>query len=137
MLIIGLYLSVKTVGPAFRGMGYPLIRFSLLELIIGGAVYLRTDKQVAALKSQIQLSPESFKTGEMKRMEKVNRNFKLVKIAEIIFIVGAILLILLFREKPFCIGIGVGLLVQCSFLLAFDTLAEIRGMKYYYALVEL
>lgn len=36
-------------GSSYRGMAYPLVAMALIQLVVGGTVFLRTEGQVAAL----------------------------------------------------------------------------------------
>lgn len=130
----GLYCIFKTSHPTFRGIGYPLAILALVQLTIGSAVFFRTDAQVQHLQDQYQQQKDDFTRAESQRMERIMRNFTIVQIVEIAFILIGIALILFVRAQQMWIGIGIGLLLQASFLLSFDKLAEERGEVYYHAI---
>jgi hypothetical protein len=58
-------------------MAYPLAAVALIQLAVGGAVYLRTDGQVAALREQLASAPAEYQAEELQRMEKVAAWFKI------------------------------------------------------------
>lgn len=133
-LALGLYCIFKTSHATFRGAGYPLIILALVQLIIGSAVFFRTDAQVQHLQEQYHQQKDDFTRDESQRMERIMRNFTIVQIVEIACILIGIALILLAKTQPTWTGVGIGLLLQASFLLSFDKLAEERGEVYYHAI---
>lgn len=115
---------------AFAGAAYPLIAIAIIQIVVGSTVYFRTDGQVATLSAQLASDPHAFRAEELARMDKVMRSFRLYKILEIAFIVGAIILILAFRAPSIGAGIGLGLLLQASVMLTADIVAEHRADLY-------
>ena len=127
----GFYFAFKLTHPTFQGIGYTLVLFGAIQLVIGSVVFFRTGKQVADLKLLYRTLPEAFKREEEKRMERVLGYFKIVKIIEIACILIGMVFIFALTKNPLWLGIGMGLLLQTGFLLVFDTIAEKRGEKYY------
>lgn len=114
----------------FKGMAIPLILIGLIQLVVGGSILLRTEKQVADWKTLYQRDVGAFKQAEIPRMEKVMRDFRNYKILEVAFIVIGLLLVLLVAGEPFWVGIGLGMLVQGALMLPADIFAEKRGSIY-------
>ncbi|HSP06923.1 MAG TPA: hypothetical protein VLR94_07080 [Acidobacteriota bacterium] len=119
-------------GGAFqKGMACPLIAIALIQIVVGGAVYFRTDRQVAGLLAQYQSSAAEYKEQELPRMEKVNRSFDLYKIIEIVLLLAGIALALYFRGRSAgWTGAGLGLSLQAALMLTLDLFAEARADVY-------
>jgi hypothetical protein len=117
-------------GSAYRGMAYPLIGVALIQLVVGGTVFLRTDGQVAALTEQLGSAPAAYQAAELARMEVVMRSFALYKIIELALFAVGVGLTYAFRHKETLYAVGVGLVVQSSLMLVADLFAEKRGDTY-------
>ncbi|HLL85010.1 MAG TPA: hypothetical protein VK420_20235, partial [Longimicrobium sp.] len=91
-LFIGLGALALVLGGVFftrdssvlRGAAFPLVLVGLIQLGVGLGVYLRTDKQQADLISLMRSDRPRFLAEELPRMDKVNRNFDVYKIVEIV-----------------------------------------------------
>jgi hypothetical protein len=117
-------------GSSYRGMAYPLVAVALIQLVVGGTVFLRTDGQVAALTAQLASSPAAYQVAEVARMEGVMRSFALYKVIELALFAAGVALTYLFRQKEVLYAVGVGLVVQSSLMLVADLFAERRGDIY-------
>ena len=127
-IIVSLYLF-KT-DSTYKGMMYPLILVAIIQLVVGGTVYFRTDNQVAVLKSQLHDDPQAYKSAELSRIGTVINNFKMYKGIEIGLLVLGIALTFLFRDKDLWYFIGIGLIIQSSLMLVLDLFAEKRAYDY-------
>jgi hypothetical protein len=114
----------------YKGIAIPLIAIGLIQIVVGGTVYFRTDKQVSDLEKLFQTNPSEFKNQEIPRMEIVMKNFNLYKKIEIAFILIGLLLIVFAPAREFWLGIGVGMLLQGAVMLSLDIFAERRGITY-------
>ncbi|TAE31152.1 MAG: hypothetical protein EAZ92_03130 [Candidatus Kapaibacterium sp.] len=114
----------------FKSMSYPLIAVGLIQIIVGGSVYLRSDTQIVTLAAQVQSAPQAYKADEIKRMDVVNKNFKTYKVIEIALLALGIGLIYAFPRHDTWYFLGVGLIIQSSFMLVFDLFAEHRAYAY-------
>jgi hypothetical protein len=80
------------------------------------------------------MEPVSFvKSTELPRMQKVMKRFEILKWAEIVLFITALVLIFLFRSNPaktFWFGFGVTLAIQITILFSLDFFAEKRGAIY-------
>lgn len=113
-----------------RGMALPLALIAIIELGVGGTVYLRTDRQIDSLTEQYYSNPVAYKSTEIARMGMVMTSFQIYKMVEMALLILGIALVVVFRARPFIFSIGVGLIVQMGILLAFDWLAAQRAALY-------
>jgi hypothetical protein len=119
-----------------RGLAIPLVAVGLIQLAVGGGVYMRTPSQVSALAVQAQSDPKRFKSDETTRMTTVMANFKSYKIIEVAFILIG-LVVTLTVSHPFWLGIGMAMLIQGALMLPADITAEQRGAAYNAAIAKL
>ena len=125
---------IKNNPSFFKGAAIPLMVLGLLQMVVGYSVYSRTDKQKADIAYKIGMEPVSFvKSTELPRMQKVMKRFEILKWAEIVLFITALVLIFLFRSNPakaFWFGFGVTLAIQITILFSLDFFAEKRGAIY-------
>jgi hypothetical protein len=115
----------------FQGMAYPFIAVAFVQIIVGSTVYFRTDAQIASLTQQLVAAPAQYKADEIKRMDVVNKNFTMYKIAEIVLLIVGIAITLLWQHThPTLYAVGLGLFVQSALMLAADLFAEDRAYTY-------
>jgi hypothetical protein len=119
-----------------KGLAIPLVAVGLIQLAVGGGVYVRTPAQVSALTAQLQSNPKRFKADETARMTTVMANFKSYKIIEVAFILIG-LVVTLAVSQPFWLGIGMAMLIQGALMLPADITAEQRGAVYNAAIAKL
>ena len=124
-------------GHRLKSMAFPLVAIALIQLVVGGTVFLRTDTQVAKLQQDYTTAPTNFKREETARMQVVMKNFTLYKLIEIVLLVVGVGLILLMRQQDAALGVGAGLVIQSAFMLSLDLFAETRGEDYLAALGRL
>jgi hypothetical protein len=117
-------------GHRLKSMAFPLAAIALIQLVVGGSVYLRTDGQLEGLRKQAIEAPAAFKAQESARMDKVMTNFSLYKWIEITLLAAGIGLIALWQRHDLAAGVGAGLALQSAFLLCLDLFAEARGETY-------
>lgn len=120
-----------------RAMAYPLIAIALIQIAVGGSVYLRTDEQVATLQAQLALAPAAYRAEELARMDKVSAGFRLYKGIEIALIVAGAVMIAGFRRRQALLAAGIGLVLQASIMLVLDLFAERRAEHYIEAIRQL
>ncbi len=117
----------------YKGAAIPLVLIGLIQLIIGFAIFQRSDEDRRRNVYAYDMDPQQLKEKELPRMQKVTKNFVMYKIVEVLLIVAAIVLILVYRTKPdkaFWVGLGVALLIQTLLMLGADYFAEKRAKKY-------
>ena len=123
-----------TNGHRLRFMAVPLVTISLMQLVVGTTVYLRTESQVQSLIAQSQSAPAQFKQDEVSRMQTVMKNFNIYKAIEMVLLVLGVCLIGFLQRFDVAAGIGAGFVLQAAFTLALDMFAEARGQDYLVAL---
>jgi hypothetical protein len=104
----------------------------LIQLVVGGTVWWRTEEQKAQLRSLILSEPGRYVSEESERMRQVNSNFVIYRWTELSLLgagvaaagTGAAL------DKDFVTGLGVGLAFQSAVMLTLDYFAEERGHEY-------
>ncbi len=114
----------------YKGIAIPIILIAIIQVVVGGTVYFRTDRQLETLTELYQIDREEFRNQEIPRMDVVMKNFSTYKKIEIAFVLIGILLIVIMRDRAFWLGVGVGMLMQGAVMLTLDIFAEQRGEKY-------
>jgi hypothetical protein len=117
----------------WKGASIPLILIALIQIIVGYAVYARTDKQRTDIVYAFDMDPSKLQNEELPRMKEVNKNFVTYRWTEIILIVAGIALALVYKSNPdkqFIVGIGVVLALQAILMLSADYIAEKRADIY-------
>lgn len=127
---LAIWFYFKNDDSFYRGLAMPLAAIALIQLVVGSTVYFKSDKQIADNTALYQNDTSQLKQAEIPRMELVMKNFKAYKILETAFVLVGIALLLLMKEKPFWLGLGVGLFVQGGLMLVLDIFAEKRGLTY-------
>jgi hypothetical protein len=121
----------------FSAMAWPVLVLGVLELIIGVSVASRATTQVAELEAGLQARRNVTVTAEVARIANVNATFEVLKKVEMALIALA-MVFLLVKPAPETLGaVGLGILVQCAILLAFDTFAHHRAERYVQWLIAL
>jgi hypothetical protein len=115
-----------------KGASLPLMGVGLIQLVVGGTVWWRTEEQKAQLRTLILSEPSRYVSEESARMKQVNDNFVIYRWAEISLLgagaaaAGAGYAL----DKDFVTGLGVGLAFQSAVMLTLDYFAEQRGNEY-------
>jgi len=130
LLAMGLSLWLWMNGHRLKSMAYPLVVIALMQIVVGGTVYLRTDGQLSTLSAQLQTNPSALKAEETARMKTVMKNFSIYKTIEILLLITGIGMIAFLQRYDVVAGIGVGLVLQSALTLALDVFAEARGAEY-------
>lgn len=137
LLAIGIAAWLWTNGHQLKSMAYPLVAIALLQITVGGSVYLRTDAQRSALSDQLKATPAVFKVQESSRMQTVLKKFSIYKAVELVLLLVGVGMVAFLPRNDMAAGIGVGLVLQAAFTLALDVFAEARGADYLSALHSL
>ena len=129
-LIAGIAFLIRGTG-FLKELAWPLMGVALIQVVVGSAVYFRTDKQVAELQAMYASNPDAYKAQELPRMQKVNRDFDFYKKIEIILMAAGLVLFFHFRNgNRAWMGAGAGLLIQSAIMLTLDLFAEHRADIY-------
>jgi hypothetical protein len=129
-IVFSIWLFYKFKDGFYRGLIIPVILISLIQITVGSTVYLRSDKQIEDTILRLENDKQSAKADELVRMDEVMKNFKIYKWIEFLFIISGVLLLVFINDKPFWTGIGAGLLIEGTFMIVLDVIAEMRGVKY-------
>jgi hypothetical protein len=132
-VILGVVLIVVFKTSFYKGAAIPLITIGLIQGIAGAAIFRRSDEDRISNVYAYNMNPAQLREKELPRMIKVNRNFKILEVVEIIFVLAGLLLIIFFRTKHrfiFWKGLGITLLLQALLVLGADILAEKRALLY-------
>jgi hypothetical protein len=124
-------------GGAWRTMAWPLGAVALIQVSVGGAVFFRTDGQVAALERTLEADPPAFRSAESARMAGVMSSFRDYEVIEVVLIAVGIGLTAVFPQRQALYAVGVGLVAQAAFMLVLDLFAAQRGRAYLDALSRL
>lgn len=127
-------LAVSTLllreSAAWRAMAIPLGAVALIQLAVGGSIYLRTDGQVAGLEAQLAAAPADHRSAELTRMDRVMSGFRIYKSVEVALLLAGVALTVLFPHRQALYAVGTGLVIQAAFMLVLDLFAERRGFLY-------
>ena len=116
-------------------MVYPLVVIGLMQIVVGGTVYLRTDSQVSTLSAHLQLNPSVLKAEETTRMQTVMKNFSIYKGIEMLLLIIGVWMIAFLQRYDMVAGIGVGLVLQVALTLTLDLFAEARGANHIFGVL--
>ena len=129
-LCISSYFIFKLKQHYFNGMSYSFIAIALIQITVGLSIFIRSPKDILRVNQIVQTNKTAIKTDEIPRMNKVMSNFILYRWIEIALIVVGIVLYFVFQTSSIYKGIGLGLIIQSSFMLILDYFAENRGKIY-------
>jgi hypothetical protein len=122
----------------WKGAAMPLIAIALIQLVVGYAVYSRSDAQRKEMVYNFDMNKGKLKTEEKQRMEAVNKKFIYYRWIEIALLAGGLAILLYHNtNKTFWYGFGLALFIQSGLMLVSDYFAEQRGKVYYNQLVQL
>jgi hypothetical protein len=124
-------------GGPWRGMIAPLALVGAIQIAVGGAVFLRTDRQVATLSARLAEDARGLRADETARMAAVMRSFRAYKAVEVAVLAVGVLLALIFPYGSALHAAGAGCLLQGGLTLVLDLFAEGRGHDYVAALSRL
>jgi hypothetical protein len=136
-LAMALYFIFILKSSFWKGVAVPFIIVALLEFAVGYTIVTRSIIDTARVETFILKEPQSIKTLEIPRMEKVMSNFVIFRYVEIALIILGIALMYSSLNDTFWRGIGLGLFIQASIVLSLDFFAERRGHIYLEYLKEL
>lgn len=121
----------------FAAMAWPVLVLGGIELVIGISVASRATAQIAEIEAGLQATRTVTITTEIERMARVNGTFTLIKQVEIALIAISVLFLIV-QPAPATLGsVGLGILLQSTILLVFDTFAHHRAVHYVEWLIAL
>jgi hypothetical protein len=130
VLAIGVSVWLWMSGHRLKAMAYPFVAIALIQLVVGGTVFLRSPTQIQPLTAQAASQPQQFVQAETARMTTVMKNFVLYRYIEIALIIVGTLIVLLWHRTDWAAAIGAGLTLQAALMLCLDLFAEARGAAY-------
>ena len=129
-------LLLRGDGP-WRSMAWPLTAVAAIQVVVGLTVFLRTDAQLAGLVASLASDPVAYRTEELARMSRVMSSFRVYGVIELVLIAAGVALSALNPGRQSLYAIGVGLVIQASFMLVLDLFAAQRGRAYLEAIARL
>jgi drug/metabolite transporter (DMT)-like permease len=123
----------------YKGASIPLFVLGLIITVIGFTIFKRSDTDLERNIKAFEHKPRELRERELPRMEKVLRNFIVLRYIEtFLFLLGVGLYIYFLRdfENDFWRGFGMALAIMSLMALAADYFAEKRARKYYEGLKE-
>ncbi len=131
VLAVILFFFLKT--NFYKGAAVPLVVVGVVMVIVGYTIYRKSDADRVNNVYAYDMNPSQLKNGELPRMEKVMKNFVIIRYVELIlFIAGFVLYIYFIRDirHDFWRGFGLALAIMALVALAADYFAEKRGKIY-------
>ena len=119
--------------PFYKGAAIPMIIVGLIAGGIGFTIYKRSDEDRKRNVYAFDLNPDELKQKEYPRMQKVMKSFRVIIIAEVMFLIVAIFLFFYFRtntSQQLWSGVGAGLLIMAIVALILDISAQRRAAVY-------
>jgi hypothetical protein len=129
-IVLGLVFWWYYKSSLLQGAIAPLLFLGLISAIVGGTIFFRTDAQLAALKQTYRQDPGRFFSEEQDRMHKVNRNWAIYMIIELLIILAAVILLFLAYRRDFWAGFAMAALLMASALMVLDVIGERNGRWY-------
>ncbi|HMO61211.1 MAG TPA: hypothetical protein PKC39_01355 [Ferruginibacter sp.] len=117
----------------YKGAAIPLFIVGLIITSIGFTIYNRSDADRIRNTYAYDMNPGELKNKELPRMQKVLKNFVLVKYAEVALLIVGLFLFIYHRnstEHIFWKGFGLTLAIMAVIALAADYAAEKRAKTY-------
>lgn len=135
--VAGIYFLLFFKKPFYTGIAWPLIIIAVIQLFVGGAVFIRSPKDIARVEIMFSTNHLALTTEEIPRMETVMKNFAVYRWVEIALAAVGVILILTQIFGSMGKGIGTGLFIQSFLMLMADYFAMKRGQVYLDWLQEL
>jgi len=119
-------------GEFYRGLAYPVLAIGVMEVLGGLAFYLNSNRRVPRFNQQLRKNPTEFRSGELTRMHRVNRELSFLTAVELTLMVagGTMTGVGALRGLDTLAGVGTGLLLQSTVLFIYDQLAARRALRY-------
>ena len=116
----------------YKGLAYPFLLIGLIQVGVGSIIYVRSPKDIIRVEQMFHTTSQKIQTEEIPRMNAVIEKFAIYKWIEIALIALGVLLFFYNQKssQAFWKGIGLGLIIQATLMLALDGLAENRSIKY-------
>ena len=71
----GIYFLFSFKKPFYTGIAWPLIIIAVIQIFVGGAVFIRSPKDITRVEIMFSTNHHALATEEIPRMETVMKNF--------------------------------------------------------------
>ncbi len=109
--VAGLFVGLLFTNPLIRGVALHAVAWGLIDSALAGWGFRRARRES-------RLYPDEYRdihhTQRLRRLLKVNAGL------DIGYITGGVAVAALFREDPYLLGNGIGIIIQALFLFVFD-----------------
>jgi membrane protein YdbS with pleckstrin-like domain len=129
-VVVGLFFWWNSKSLLLQGAIAPLLILGLISGVVGGSIYLRTNSQVSTLKQTYSNEPIRFFSQEQTRIDKVNRNWVIYKVIEVLIIITSKIVLLFAYQRDFWSGFAMAALIMASALIVLDVISEHNGRWY-------
>lgn len=126
----GIYFLMSVKKPFYMGMACPLIIIALIQIFVGGTVFIRSQKDIVRVEKIVSTNQNAIASEEIPRMEAVMKNFAIYRLVEMALAAIGLVLIITQASGSTSKGIGMGLFIQSLLMLGADYFAEKRGLIY-------
>jgi hypothetical protein len=122
--------ALVALGSPYRAMVWPLLAAGLVQLVVGGTIFLRTPGQRARLVRLLRSNPAVYQFEETARMVRVQRRFGLYKRIDVGLLAAGLAFASMDAYGRTLYAIGMGLILEAGLMLALGLRAERRGKRY-------
>jgi uncharacterized membrane protein len=132
-IITAILLFIFLKSNIYKGLAIPLFAIGVILGIVGFSVYRSSDEYRKRNVYAYDMNPAELKNKELPRMEKVLKNFTMLRYTELfLLLVGLALYIYFIRDIKHDLwrGFGLGLAIMAVIALTMDLFAERRGRIY-------
>jgi len=129
-IILSVYFWLVINSRYYNGVAWPLFFVALIQLTVGGLIYLRSPTDEKRVTNFYNSTPKNITHIEIPRMEKVMKNFIIYRYVEIGLMVLALIFFFITGRGGFWNGVCVGTFIQAGLMLLADGFAEQRGKLY-------
>jgi len=125
-------LLYRASSSTLKGASYPLLGVGLLHVAAGIFVYVASDDRIDDFRPQIDDDAAAFVDRESARMQGVSTQFTVLKIVEVVLIVGGLGTAAYAHrtDRPYWKGAGLALALEAALTLGFDIWAARRAHEY-------
>lgn len=129
-ILVALWFFFKVKQPFQTGMAYPFAALGVVFFAICLSVAMRSSGDMTRVTNMIEQDRAALASIEVPRMAGVMRNFSIILVLEVTFLVVSGSLLLWATLSPAWKGAMTGLLIQATWLFIFDLFAQSRGKEY-------
>ncbi|MDX1958038.1 MAG: hypothetical protein SFU98_05665 [Leptospiraceae bacterium] len=120
-----------------KGFSVPVLIIALIQIFVGSTIFFRSPKDITRVQQYVDSQPDSIKTIEIPRMQKVMKSFQVYLYIELFLFLAGGIMILVSNPNSLQRGAGVGLGLDAIIMLIADYFAMSRGATYLEFLLSL